>query len=720
MSTDSCETQKQEAMACLAMAKAKVLSFVKAPFSCRNLGVDFLAGKSKRRLSLPTRDARYRAMQKRAKRLCCLRTSSKRLASKVFIAGILPSILYDSPVLGLFGTHLKRAKGKAAHYLGFRGPFRSAALAFALRPEVDPEVVALGALVGRYAKELWLASEKQEYRDPMAIRLGTLGVGISAFLRTFKGPLGSPAGPLQAVFSAFAKAGWSSDGPFRINTARGDNLDLTKVCPSRITKIFKNDLVLSLAGKAVSKLHDKSPTHESAAIFESGMFLEPLISFCKHKDRLTSSMVNKFVSGGIVTDLRLCVLGYDVDPSCKRCGLALDTLHHRLYTCSHNERNAAINLGTSLWNRAVDAGDGSLAFTRGLLPMPKVDRPSTTTKVEYINFGADSWFQPQDGKLFSDGSCSNPRHASLARAGFALCQIDSEGEITKAIYGSMPRRLAQTPLQGEASAMEVALETAHDTILATDCELIASEFQKGIVASSSCSSSIADMWRQVSHTRNMKAISNVCKVKAHRSLEDILSGNDMNDFLGNNAADKLAKMGAELDAVKPEQLKEFSENHAMLKKILFHMVDTLRDWPRTPKATRTRSSMQAAKNMLDNQDRHVFVPKNDRWWCLKCARVTSRPQLISRISKCMGKSFVSDLIAQSNGHVLFFSRQLGGGILVFCNVCGAFAHTSPKLLKEQCRGPPACHDFGRVVLSRTSACYHPTSGLPIGKPLKLE
>ena len=113
IASDCCEAQREEAMASLAQAKAKVLSFTRTPFSCRNLGVDFLAGKSKRRVSLPTRDARYRAMQKRAKRMCCLQRSSKRLAAKVFITGILPSILYDAPILGLFWEPSQESQGQS-------------------------------------------------------------------------------------------------------------------------------------------------------------------------------------------------------------------------------------------------------------------------------------------------------------------------------------------------------------------------------------------------------------------------------------------------------------------------------------------------------------------------------------------------------------------------------------------------------------------------------
>ena len=379
----SCPRQLEEAQASLAQAKAKASALAKSPFSVRNLGVDFSAGKSSKRPRQLTKNARHRAMQTRAKRMCCLLKASRRLAAKVFISGVLPSLLYDAPILGLFGNPCRKARAKAATFLGLKGPHRDRALAFALRPDVDPQVLALGALVRRFAKEVWLASEKPEFRDPQGLKFGTLAVGISKFLKSCSGPSASPSGPLEAFHAATAQAGWTLKGPFTLVRCNGIALDMSKVCPQRVAKAFKADLVSSNVKGAMSRLHDRIYNDETDALSQNGVCLEPLVSLAGSRDRKTSALVNKFMSNGFITNLKLCNMGYDVDPACQLCGEALDTVYHRLYVCVHTHKRAEINLGSKLLGQALESGSDSLLFTRGLAPMPKLDAPDEKTKVRY-------------------------------------------------------------------------------------------------------------------------------------------------------------------------------------------------------------------------------------------------------------------------------------------------------------------------------------------------
>ena len=175
-----------------------------------------------------------------------------------------------------------------------------------------------------------------------------------------------------------------------------------------------------------------------------------------------------------------------------------------------------------------------------------------------------------------------------------------------------------------------------------------------------------------------------------------------------------------MHAVPKPQKKEYYTMSAKIKSIIYHMVDTLSTWP---KAERVR---KLHKNFLrvdpaEVHERHHFVNMHDKWGCIKCGKTTNKPCDLASRTKCKGLSFASDLINNSNDHILFFCRQQGGGVLVFCNVCGAFAQTCPRLLKEKCRGPPLASEFGNVVLRRISVCQHPVSGLPIlNTPMRLK
>ena len=67
----------------------------------------------------------------------------------------MPSVLFDSPVLGIFGHELKKLRRQAGMFLGLRGRRKAPNLALSFAPRKDPEVVSALGLVKSYSKEVW-------------------------------------------------------------------------------------------------------------------------------------------------------------------------------------------------------------------------------------------------------------------------------------------------------------------------------------------------------------------------------------------------------------------------------------------------------------------------------------------------------------------------------------------------------------------------------------
>ena len=151
---------------------------------------------------------------------------------------------------------------------------------------------------------------------------------------------------------------------------------------------------------------------ESQTLADKGVFLDPLLQlydkFAKRSYHLAQTLVG-LVSGGLFMNSDLFMLGYDIDPCCKHCGAAMDSVYHQCFTCPFIESRAKLALGDALFNKIIGAGPDSLLATRCLAPVPcTCSVPSKTTIVNYVNFGAGEDFHSDNGSIFGGGSCFHP------------------------------------------------------------------------------------------------------------------------------------------------------------------------------------------------------------------------------------------------------------------------------------------------------------------------
>ena len=154
----------------------------------RSLGADFWAARPNVGRFMPVRMSRCHKLAARRYRLHALRHANKQGAAKVFVVGILPSVLWDAPIYGLFGNPLLKLRRETAQFLGISRKRRSLDFAFSFRPQADPELLASLPLVLRHASAAWSAALPAVARDPCGLTLGTLAAGMAAYLRTNPNP----------------------------------------------------------------------------------------------------------------------------------------------------------------------------------------------------------------------------------------------------------------------------------------------------------------------------------------------------------------------------------------------------------------------------------------------------------------------------------------------------------------------------------------------------
>ena len=453
------------------------------PQSVRSLGVDLCAGRKVRSKLLKTRANRYHDMHKRVRRNFVLATGSKSAPGRVWATGVLPSILYDAPVHGLFGRPLRKVRQATANAHNVSGPKRSLDIALAFLPDVDPEVTTAVALWKRFSMEVWDSSLPSDIRSSLSIPLGELAYGLQAYIDANPTPPKAIRGPISAMHTAMDKYGWEFNAPFTITTRNNTNVNIVNTCPRRTCDLFRRDCQDTIFARGFNRVAIRSDGPDAQDSFNFGMFFRPLLQLYRRLPPTAAARLLAWVSGGIFTRIDLVKMGYDVDPVCPRCLAAPDTLYHRCFTCVHVESSAVEVLGNRLFQKILAQGKDSLMANRGMVPFPYLeDVPATTTSVSFIGFDPSDpsqGFTPELGDVFLDGSCLSPSVLELSRAGWGACQIDSQGQIVKAAYGLVPHPWPQTSLAGEVCSLVAALQLSHGCRAVSDCAEVVRSWQIG-------------------------------------------------------------------------------------------------------------------------------------------------------------------------------------------------------------------------------------------------
>ena len=596
-------------------------------------------------------------------------------------------------------------------------------MAFSLVPDKDPEVLFSLPVIKRFSSEVYNAALPHSMRNPAGIPLGVLASGVGRYLAANSSPPPKVAGPLSALHKTLARANWDFVSPLVLRSQSGQHVHLPSVCPSRVVDLFRGDLHNTIIDRAVRK---KCATQGIGLgdTYSHGVCFKPLVTLYNKMGYVEKSALIKTVSSGFITNSTLVNMGYDIDPTCKLCNAACDTAFHRCITCPMIEARAKVALGINLYNKILDAGESSLLF-RCVFPMPMFKSlPSSSTLFETIGMSSGDLLNEGGSKVFGDGSCFHPNVAQLARAGFAVVQVNAEGDILRAIYGCVPRSLPQTSLSAEYAAFLCAAENCRDATYLGDCQDVIDCFHKGLgPAMRSRTHPHADSWRIMRHRFGdslSPRIAAAVKVKAHLGLDDVISGGgDVVNYWGNFHADDLAKRGANLHKADDDDIAAYRALKNDVTSLARHIVDTMG----TLRLDRISNPVRAPRLPVlpvvrdSAAERHSYRWQGKMWICITCLFRTHSPSLVPKSRQvCTGSNPLSIILSDSNGHKLWTASLSGGGAIAYCTKCWCYASAYPRKLGEPCKGVPLKSRHSKHFLMNRK---HPVSRVQLLRPCPL-
>ena len=688
--------------------------------SVRSLGFDFFAAAPKRP-RFAVRALRKLDQAKRCKRLLALKGGSKKVAAQVFCCGILPSILFDAPVYGLFDRSLVSVRRSTASHLGIAGRKCNIDLAFSFMPKKDPEILTGAQVVHQYVKEVWNASLPLEFRDPAGVSLGALGSGVLSYLKCNPSVPKVVLGPISALHRALDACGWTFQSPFQWLDRRGNVVHLPTQCPARVVSLFKNDYASQVLSRGISRASAGLSQSTIDTFASQGAMFVPLVRLYNKLDRFRAGVLMRIVTNGIWTNSDFFNVGYDINPACPACGSAHDSVFHRCFSCPAVESRAKSAIGDSVFDSIIQEGQQSLSGSRAIFACPSLSSsPSKATLFECIGMTEGQLLSPDDGFVYGDGSCYNSNIKGLSRAGWAFVQVDSEGNLLRAIYGCIPSALPQTSLCAEHFAFWAAFENASRCVYVGDCQHVLSAFASGFASVLASKSPHADFCKSaISRVDRVNRFGAVKKIKAHKSLDQTVeAGESVVDFHGNQHADRLAKEGARMHPPSDSDVVSFKALSKTVTEVALHMVDCLSGLradrvSRFGRLQRLPSGFSCATRS-EGKDAHKFVWNGKMWNCAFCLLRTFDPTSLphSRLA-CSGVFPFADLLCDQRGHSLWVGRFADASCVVYCNKCWCYASSYARNLGKDCGS--VCRASRNFLLRG----QHPLSKLHFGKPMQL-
>ena len=300
-------------------ARLGVLAGRRLP-AATNLGVADTAGlpyRARGRTALAKKRMRE-ARQRRTRLASLARTIGTRASKQVYMSGVLASECYGVEITGVSDGDLHRQRQGFASFCRPRAGQRS--LTALLRLERDPVGFRALAPVVRYAKEVWACFAR--------LHIHALGWRQlrEAWQATFqrRPPLAWRAvrGPLSAAYLTLQRIGWSMESFTVLCTDEGERLSLTHHSPAMVQKLLEDGLQRYWEAQAAAKA-----SVEGRLCFD---VVHAELQSCKHS-AFEKGCFKLLACGGAWTKEVAVARGYQLDDvRCDLCGLAPDTVWHRL------------------------------------------------------------------------------------------------------------------------------------------------------------------------------------------------------------------------------------------------------------------------------------------------------------------------------------------------------------------------------------------------------
>jgi len=370
--------------------------------------------------------------------------------------------------------------------------------------------------------------------------------------------------PAEAYVASLARVGWRALSESKVLDHQGCVWDFRSMAPAAIA---------SLAAVATRRWSDiialRSQFDPSKGGWAASIFWFPL-----HRlklQRREEMALRALVSGPVWTQAKLFDRQLSANAACRLCGEPRGTVWHRHFDCPANATFRRENLEPWLLAAArlarglsEQAGE---QFARCLLPDPAGLLPKALWHAE-----TSWWQQPASsvisGLIFTDGSCLYPGFPALRRCGWALAQMNEQGEIDSVCYGPCPREVCprQTIPEAEDYAIAQLRETAMPPMtLYPDCLATVRAVNAEGGKYKQATAERAHIWARYAATFEGAGIT-AEHVKAHASKAHVEEGlTTWWKKAGNDEVDGWAKKGAAMHPLTKEQVLEHKALHTFCK-----------------------------------------------------------------------------------------------------------------------------------------------------------
>ena len=376
--------------------------------------------------------------------------------------------------------------------------------------------------------------------------------------------------------------------------------------------------------------------------------------------------------------------------------------------------------------------------------VPKFPEPTLQVKAfeDMLLLGRE---KSAPGTYYGDGSggkhSSDPR---LRRCGWSVCHVSDQGvletdDLKGSIFGTLESHLQTVPRAELWAAIVSIRRSRGDIVYVTDhLNLFTRWENRQVVVTGSANQ---DLWHQFwCAIREHDGQVGVRWTKSHTTAEHILSGQTtVQDHTGNEVADTLAGLGADMHQLEGDQVREIRKLDGLALQVMRRLVAVNIEAiqaskglgpdqgpERRPCGTRAR---RRPLGELVRVSSHSLKRSNGRWLCTECGAGRRWTRLACWLKKhpdCQGRprpapsrpagvpvllppdrQFQVGCTYLHTSHILAWFRGV-----FFCMRCGGWCTEKPIILARVCLGN--AKSAGRLALRKLEKKLPPGRGWPNG------
>ncbi len=509
-------------------------------------------------------------------------------------------------------------------------------------------------------------------------------------------------GPIGAAILSLHRIGWQMHSPFILTDDRGEELPLTKVSPAMLSTLLYDAVLRSLERCVGAKLAEGDEEYSGRRIC-----IDHVRRQLASDRGITHEGRAAFISvlcGAVMTFSRAVSLGYLVDDICPKCGCRGDTVRHRVWECQHADVVAARNRAAPRWLREEVARRpvSQTRWTNGLVPHPGDvwPRPAQEAAPQAIYDGPGdppidegSGLPSLVGRVYVDGSCSQHVVSELKRAATAIVIRDAEVGTLWRIRMPVPTPMPQTSQSAEHVALPMLQAYLRGTSsawdVASDCASVVRACGEPVHRAIGSTRVYGGLLKTVLCDVEWSRRVTVRKVAAHVNA-DALEGEAKEDALGNEAADREAKLARDMHPQPtPSQCQDLESELKRARAVVRTIAATMPLFPPMPRERMQRRPVARDGAVLRGRGGHEWEYRAGSWRCSICWALTIKADISAELAhrRCGGpkQSLMAEAITRRGHRLAYAEGDLG---IMFCWDCGAFSARRAYGLGAACRGTP--------------------------------